>query len=110
MPLLNRWEESIAGEVRRIYAKTTNGEEEGIGKREEEKPLRRDCSSFDVLLFPFPSSLLSAHLLPLRRSLRTVVPVLHRADAGHAPLVPVPAVEAFPLERPESAIQLPDHD
>src|SRR6185503_2622412 len=45
--------------------------------------------------------IVSAHLLRFRRSIRPVVPVLRARDVGQAPLLPIPAVEPFHLERPE---------
>src|SRR5437016_1927590 len=55
-------------------------------------------------------TLASTHLLLLRSSLRSVIPVLSRADIRHAPLVAVPAVEAVHVESPETAVLIADDD
>src|SRR2546425_2409795 len=52
----------------------------------------------------------STHLLGFRRPVRPIVPVLCRRDVGHPPLVPIPAVEAIHLERPEAGHLVAEHD
>src|SRR5207237_8228579 len=52
----------------------------------------------------------SAHLLRLGRAFGAVVAILGAGDVGHAPLMPVPTVEAVHLESPETGLEVTGHD